>query len=537
MNNAQLKLFAQEARLKLVNLVGAKLQLVLNTDSAELRGRGKDVSKLRERVSKEGTDNVVEEMAYTWFNRVMALRFMDANGYNRPMVVTPQERTSRPEILADAMSGSVDVGLNIPQADIDDLLQGRTGDNHSQETLYRKLFIAKCNELGNVMPFLFEKIQDYSELLLPDDLLSELSFVTDIRNGMSDEDCLHEQIVGWLYQFYITDLKKEAEDNKNRKGGLRSSEQAAATQLFTPDWIVRYMVENTLGRIWLTLHPDSAIRQQMKYYIDPADNQPDQIPEHIRSVSDIRFLDPCMGSGHVLVYAFQLLTQMYEEEGYQRRDIPHLIFQNNLYGMDIDRRCYQLASFALTMSACAYVGRRYLRHAEAPQVIALQPIARDVIASAGEWPKDSLVWQFEHADTIGSLLKISPKECMAIKVEKGDVFSLPQMFMKTEADYLSKKYDCVVTNPPYLGKGFSDNLKNFLLSEYPDSKADTMAAFMERNLTFGYPKSKISMINMQSWIYVSSYLNSATLLIVSGHCGQNRPECDFSCSNWLFAMS
>lgn len=506
MDNNKLKIFAQETRLKLIKLVRAKLQLVLTTDTAELRGREKDVRKLRERVFREGEEAVVEEMAYTWFNRIMALRFMDANGYNLPMVVTPVEGSNRPEILADALSGTVDENLDIPQSDIDDLLQGRTGDNHPQETLYRRLLIAKCNELGNVMPFLFEKLKDYTELLLPDDLLSELSFVTDIRNGMSDEDCLeHIQIVGWLYQFYITDRKQEAEDAKSRKGGLHSDEQAAATQLFTPDWIVRYMVENTLGRIWLTLHSDSPLRQQMKYYIDPADNQPDPIPEHIKSVKDIRFIDPCMGSGHVLVYAFILFALMYEEEGYQRKDIPNLIFENNLYGLDIDRRCYQLASFALTMAACSYAGRRYLRRAEAPNVMALQPIDHDVIASIGEWAKDSLVWEFEHIDTIGSLLKISQEDCDAIKVEKGSVFSQPQQLMKTEAEYLSRKYDCVVTNPPYLGKGFSDPLKDYSSKEYPLSKGDTMVMYMEQAPYLSSASGFIAMINFQSWMFVFNY--------------------------------
>lgn len=506
MDNNKLKIFAQETRLKLIKLVRAKLQLVLTTDTAELRGREKDVRKLRERVFREGEEAVVEEMAYTWFNRIMALRFMDANGYNLPMVVTPVEGSNRPEILADALSGTVDENLNIPQSDVDDLLRGRTGDNHPQETLYRRLLIAKCNELGNVMPFLFEKLKDYTELLLPDDLLSELSFVTDIRNGMSDEDCLeHIQIVGWLYQFYITDRKQEAEDAKSRKGGLHSDEQAAATQLFTPDWIVRYMVENTLGRIWLTLHSDSPLRQQMKYYIDPADNQPDSIPEHINSVKDIRFIDPCMGSGHVLVYAFILFALMYEEEGYQRKDIPNLIFENNLYGLDIDRRCYQLASFALTMAACSYAGRRYLRRAEAPNVTALQPIDHDVIASTGEWAKDSLVWEFEHIDTIGSLLKISQEDYEAIKVEKGSVFGQPQQLMKEEANFLSRKYDCVVTNPPYLGKGFEPNLKKYLLKYFNNSKLDLMTAFMEKAIDMNTSNGFSSMINMRGWMTLGSY--------------------------------
>nr|WP_298673234.1 BREX-1 system adenine-specific DNA-methyltransferase PglX [uncultured Prevotella sp.] len=504
MDNNKLKIFAQETRRKLIKLVGAQLQLVLSTDSAKLRGREEDVNRLRNKVNSEGVDAVVEEMSYTWFNRVMALRFMDANGYNWPMVVTPAEGASRPEILADALAGRVAPDLNISQSEINELLQGRSGDSHPQETLYRRLFIAKCNVLGSVMPFLFERIQDFTELLLPDDLLSELSFVTDIRNGMSDEDCQHEQIVGWLYQFYITDRKAEAEDNKSRKGGLQSDEQAAATQLFTPDWIVRYMVENTLGRIWLTLHPQSPLRQQMRYYIDPVGSEPEPIPEHIHSVKDILFLDPCMGSGHVLVYAFSLFAQMYEEEGYEHKEIPNLIFENNICGMDIDHRCYQLASFALTMAACHYTNRLYLRHAVAPKVIALQPIEHEVIDATGTWPDDSLMWQFEHIDTIGSLLKVTRGEYNQIDVHD-DFTGWKEQLLKDQAEFLAKKYDCVVTNPPYLGKGIGDDLKMFCKENYSIGKTDMYAAFILRCMDFTIQNGYTGMVTMESWMFLSGY--------------------------------
>jgi hypothetical protein len=351
---------------------------VLGQDTAELRGNEKEIDILRKEIQSKGEKNVIEEVAYTWFNRVMALRYMDANGYDTPMIVSPATGQTRPEILQDAMGGTFDEELRLSSED--KLLP--------EAKLYRRLLVAICNQKYSEMPFLFERISDYTELLLPDDLLSDQSFVSDIRNGMTDEDCQNVELLGWLYQFYITDRKADAEVKKTKKGGLKSDEQAAATQLFTPHWVVRYMVENSLGRIWMTLHSDSPLIKEMPYYIPTPEGQTDTIPEDIKSVEDIRFIDPCMGSGHILVYAFDLFTKMYEEEGYQTREIPTLILTNNIFGIDIDRRCYQLASFALTMKARAYYSR-YLRKAVQPNTIALQNIDHDTIASAGNWDAKS----------------------------------------------------------------------------------------------------------------------------------------------------
>ena len=494
-NTAALKAFAQQTRAKLISIIGTKIQYVLNADTAELRGYERQIEELRKQIQAKTEKIVVEEVAYTWFNRVMALRFMDANGYNAPMIVTPAAGQTRPEILQDAMAGIFDA----------DLLLTPEEKQLPEAKLYRKLLVAVCNKkMSKPMPFLFEYISDYTELLLPDDLLSDHSFINDIRIGMIDEDCQNVELMGWLYQFYITDRKADAEAKKSKKSGLKSDEQAAATQLFTPHWIVRYMVENSLGRIWMTLHPDSHLIDSMSYYIPTPEGQKDTIPKDIHSARDIRFLDPCMGSGHILVYAFDLFTKMYEEEGKQTKDIPALILENNLYGIDIDRRCNQLASFALTMKARAYY-RRYLRHTVNPNVIALEKIDHNTIDSAGAWGQKSLMWQFENIDTIGSLLKISPEECAAIKVEDGSLFSIQQKSMKTQAEYLSREYHCVVTNPPYLGKGFCDALKNYVWSQYPRSKSDTMAAFMERNFEFSVPNGKVAMINMQSWMSIAIY--------------------------------
>lgn len=494
MNTSALKTFAQETRKKLVSSIKTRMNYILTEDTAELRGKQNEINTLRKEIAAKGENNVVEEVTYTWFNRVMALRFMDANSYNVPMVITPAAGQIRPEILQEAMGGNIDEDLGISL----DILR------KDEEEIYHKLLIAICRQYNNPMPFLFESISDYTELLLPTDLLSEQSFVTDIRKGMTDEDCQNVEIMGWLYQFYITERKADAEAKKSQKGGLKSDEQAAATQLFTPHWIVRYMVENTLGRIWTTLHPDTALKAEMPYYIEPADNQPDPIPEDIQSVKDIRFIDPCMGSGHVLVYAFDLLCKMYEEEGYRTKEIPALILENNLYGMDIDKRCYQLASFALTMKANAYYSRYLRRKPVEPKVIFLENIDHETIAASGNWDEKSLIWQFENIDTIGSLLKVTKEEYEAIQVGN-NLFGENAKKLKSEAEYLSRGYHCVVTNPPYLGKGFCDVLKAYVQKEYPNSKADTMATFMERCMEYCTPKGKMAMINMQSWMFLSSF--------------------------------
>ncbi|MCC8119636.1 MAG: BREX-1 system adenine-specific DNA-methyltransferase PglX [Bacteroidales bacterium] len=494
MNTNALKTFAQQARLKLISQVSTKLNFALNEDTAYLRGMAQQVKALRDRVQRESRDKVVEEVAYTWFNRVMALRFMDANGFNSPMVVTPLNGGNRPEILQDAISGVVNEDLRLSADDLS-LPEGE---------LYRKLLVATCNHLGEKMPFLFELIADYTELLLPDDLLSKESFVTEIRNNMTDEDCQDVEIMGWLYQFYITDRKNDAEGKKSKKGGLKSDEQAAATQLFTPHWIVRYMVENSLGRIWMTLHPESSLINEMKYYIPSPEGQADTIPDHIREAKDITMLDPCMGSGHILVYAFDLLAKMYEEEGYQPREIPALILTHNLYGMDIDERCKQLAAFALTMKAVKYYSRYLRREAVQPNVIALKKIERDVIAAAGNWEPKSDMWQFENIDTIGSLLKVSPEDAAAIKVETG-LFGEASQLLKTQAEYLVRKYDCVVTNPPYLGKGFGNELKDYAVKEYPNSKSDTCTMFVERLSNFVGDNCRYAFIIPPSWMFLSGF--------------------------------
>jgi hypothetical protein len=386
MNTNNLKRFAREARIKLIDQVGRKLEFVLsNTDPVFIDTNATQIQSLKNKIQAQGKEQVIDTVAYTWFNRLMALRFMDANGYTSPKVVTPVVGKS-PEILQNALSGQIDENLKINRQRLNDLLDGKLVIADAQTEAYKMLLIASCNQWHTAMPFMFERISDYTELLLPDDLLSENSIITDIRNGMSDDDCGQEELIGWLYQFYIADKKDDVFEGLKKNIKITAENIPAATQLFTPRWIVRYMVENTLGKLWLTLKPNSKLRQFMPYYIEaPEGNAPAPLPEGIKGVTDITFLDPCQGSGHVLVYAFDLFTKIYEEEGYNTNEIPALILEHNLFGIDIDERAAQLAAFALTMKARSYFAR-FLRKPVQPNVIALENVNEDIIKQAIKLP-------------------------------------------------------------------------------------------------------------------------------------------------------
>lgn len=518
MNTNTLKRFAKEARIKLLDQIDRKVEFVLGQDTAALRGKEKEITQLKKKIEQVGRRQLVENVAYTWFNRLMALRFMDANGYTIPKVVTPLQGMSNPEILQNALAGHIEPELKLDGKRLDDLLDGRTAIADAHTEAYKMLLIAVCNQLYAVMPFMFERISDYTELLLPDDLLSEYSIVADIRNGMTDEDCQQEELIGWLYQFYISDKKDGVFDGLKKNIKITPENIPAATQLFTPRWIVRYMVENTLGKHWLTLKPDSNLRQLMPYYIEaPEGNAPAPLPEGINGVTDITFLDPCQGSGHILVYAFDLFTKIYEEEGYNTNEIPALILQNNLFGIDIDERAAQLAAFALTMKARAYYAR-FLRKPVQPHVIALENVTEDTIIQAVKLPitihgksiashNELSLYQLTQADNFGSLIIIEPEEIKAIEVKESDLFLQEQpLKLKLQAEYLSKKYHCVVTNPPYMGaNGMNQILSNLAKKIYPDSKSDLFSMFIERCIVFTRKDGLIGMITMQNWMFLGSF--------------------------------
>jgi len=391
--------------------------------------------------------------------------------------------------------------------------------------------VASCNQWHTAMPFMFERISDYTELLLPDDLLSDYSIVADIRNGMSEEDCQQEELIGWLYQFYIADKKNDVFEALKRNIKITAKNIPAATQLFTPRWIVRYMVENTLGKLWLSLRPNSKLRDHMPYYIEaPEGNVPAPIPEDLLTnnnhqfATKLTFLDPCQGSGHVLVYAFDLFTKIYEEEGYNTNEIPALILEHNLFGIDIDERAALLAAFSLTMKARKYYPR-FLRKPVQPHVIALENVNEETIQQSVKLPmkingkeiaeyKDLSLQLFTQADNFGSLIQIAPEEVKAIQIQEGSIWQEPQQKLKEQAEYLSRQYHCVVTNPPYLASsGMNSTLKSFVESKYLRSKNDLMASFMERCFSFNTANGKTGMINQHSWMFLGSFEKIRNYLI------------------------
>lgn len=518
MNTNQLKRFAKDARIKLLDQVGRKLEFVLNNRSQSfIDTYAAQIQSLTDKIQQTGREQVIEMVSYTWFNRLMALRFMDANGYTLPKVVTPLPGMTNPEILQNALAGNIETDLILDRQRLNDLLDGRTVVADAHTEAYKMLLVATCNQWHKAMPFMFEHISDYTELLLPDDLLSDYSIVADLRTGMSDEDCLQEEVIGWLYQFYISDKKDEVFEGLKKNIKIAAENIPAATQLFTPRWIVRYMVENTLGKLWLSLKPNSKLREYMLYFIEaPEGNSPAPLPEGINGVTDITFLDPCQGSGHVLVYAFDLFTKIYEEEGYNTNEIPALILQHNLFGIDIDQRAAQLAAFALTMKARSYYSR-FLRKPVQPHVIALENVSEETIQQSVKLPftikgrqiekySDLSLSLLTQANSLGSLIQIRPEEVDVIQIQQNSIWHEQQKILKLQAEFLSRRYHCVVTNPPYMGgKGMNDELKVFLDKYFNEGKSDTFAAFIIRCQDLLLKNGFQAMITMESWMFLTSF--------------------------------
>ena len=371
MNTNYLKKFAQEARRKLLEQVGARLHFVLTTDSAELREKNEQLKQLRQELGRTTKEQLIEKVAYTWFNRLVALRFMDVNDY-QPLgirIITPKDGYTIPEILDEAKHGNIPEELKINRQKTYDLLDGKISSTNPQNEAFKELLIAACNHLNTTFPFLFERINDYTELLLPNDLTSEFSIIKDVRDGMLLKDCQNVEIIGWLYQFYISEKKDEVFASKAK---VNKEDIPAATQLFTPRWIVEYMVQNTLGKLWLQNRPKSRLRECMPYFIESASLEAEDCLK-IQSPEEILFLDPASGSGHILVYAFDLFTKIYEEEGYNPTEIAHLIIEKNLFGFEIDERAAQLTTLALMMKAREY-HRRIFHMALKPNILCFQDL-------------------------------------------------------------------------------------------------------------------------------------------------------------------
>jgi type II restriction/modification system DNA methylase subunit YeeA len=525
MNTTALKNFAQKARVDLIHQVGAQLKLVLASDSLARREEDKAVRELEARIERKGKEVVVEEVAYTWFNRFCALRFMDVNRYSTVGVVSPSEAQTQPEILSDAKMGVFDENVvsNKTKDKVLDLLSGRLKSKDAQGEAYRLLLVSYCNHLNRTIPYLFERITDYTELLLPTNLLAVNSILAECRDAMTEEACKDVEVIGWLYQYYISEKKDDVFKNfkKGKKAGPR--EIPAATQLFTPHWIVRYLVENSLGRLWMLNHPRSNLIAKMEYYIKPEQEETDFL--RISKPEEIKVCDPACGSGHMLTYAFDLLYSIYEEQGYDPASIPSLILTNNLYGIEIDERAGELAAFALSMKA-RQKSRRFFSKPTEPQICVLKNVKiepenlKEYMKHVGIdlFSEDVLATlnQFEEADNFGSLIIPATSNAgevlraLSQKNMEGEMFLSETheqiMTALTQADYLSQKYHVVVANPPYMGGGnMNGKLSDFAKRQYPNSKSDMCTMFIERNLKMVVNRGNIAMITMQSWMFLSSY--------------------------------
>ena len=440
-------------------------------------------------------------------------------------MVSPAEGQFQPEILADAKMGHIDEEMvsEATRQKIFTLLDGKTPSQDPQGEAYRLLVVAACNYWYSAMPFLFERIDDYTELLMPDDLLSGNSILAYTREALTPDACKDVEVIGWLYQFYISEKKDQvfADLKKNKK--VTPENIPAATQLFTPHWIVRYLVENSLGRLWMLNRPDSGLIERMDYYIKPEEPETDFL--RISSPEEIKVCDPACGSGHMLTYAFDLLYAIYEEEGYESSEIPAKILTHNLYGIEIDERAGELAAFALTMKARAKQ-RRFFRKPVQPNVVVLETVTftetemQDVAALVGKGHftdelRETLA-QFEQAKNFGSLImpKISnATEVLRVIEDQGFGDDLLKREVQARlvtalrmAEALSSENHVVVANPPYMGgKGMNPELQKFAKKHYPDAKHDLYSMFIDRNMKSCHSHGFIAMITMHGWMFLSSF--------------------------------
>jgi type II restriction/modification system DNA methylase subunit YeeA len=525
METTKLRRFAQYARRTLLELVEARLQLVLQPGSAARRENAEAIKKLEDAIKSRGEAQVIERVAYTWFNRFCALRFMDVNRYTRIGVVSPAEGQFQPEILAEAKMGHID-DETVPEKirqQVFALLEGKSPSHDPQGEAYRLLVVAACNAFHRAMPFLFERIDDYTELLMPDDLLSGNSILAYTREAMTPDACEDVEVIGWLYQFYISEKKDAVFEGLKKNQKITPENIPAATQLFTPHWIVRYLVENSLGRLWMLNRPGSRLAERMDYYIKP--EQPETDFLKINSPEEIKVCDPACGSGHMLTYAFDLLYAIYQEEGVDAAEIPEKILTHNLYGIEIDERAGELAAFALTMKARAKQ-RRFFNKGIKPNICVLESVkfdaeelteyinfvGRDLFTA----PLRTTLCQFEEADNFGSLIRpdVTDVDGMLRILDSKDVSGhlfLNQTHLKVlrtlrQADYLSPKYHVVVANPPYMGKRSMNGRLQVLAKDcYQRSKTDLFAMFIERNVDLAKDSAYVAMITMQSWMFLSTF--------------------------------
>ena len=540
MNKAKLKSYAPAARRDFIKAVterahyfgvdAKKIETAsVQGDVAIIAGRAfpKKVmaqrDKLVQLVQREGFELTMRKVAYTWFNRFMALRFMELHGYldHGFRVLSHPSGSSTPEILEQAAHVELS-GLNH-----DKVVELKLDGTRDAE-LYRMLLVAQCNALHGALPFLFERIDDETELLLPDNLLHSDSLIRKLVSEIDEEDWQQIEIIGWLYQFYISEKKDEVIGKV-----VKSEDIPAATQLFTPNWIVKYMVQNSLGAQWLATYPDSPLKAQMEYYIEPAE-QTDEVNAQLAAITPgtldpeaLTLIDPACGSGHILVEAYDLFKAIYSERGYRQRDVAKLILEKNLFGLDIDGRAAQMTGFALMMKGRAD-DRRLFERGVKLNVMALvdsagfdaEGLAKGVaLGDYGLKPGDltELKRLFEYATTFGSLIQVP--EGLAAKlpalkrlnwVGSQDLFVSDALKhlepLVRQAELLSGQYDAVVANPPYMGgRGMYAPVKNFAADQFPDAKGDLFACFIERGYTLAKDVGQQAMVTMQSWMFLSSF--------------------------------
>ena len=521
----------------------AGTEVTLNKKECEQR------RKLVDQIYARGFEAVVEEVAYTWFNRICAIRFMEVNDYMYPVRVRVLSSEKEGKNEPDVVTMAPEIDWDFTDKEREEIIDAKM--NNRLDDLFRMLFIKQCNLLHEVLPGLFEETEDYTEMLLNISFTNEEDVIRMLVDGIDEKDfnittvdedgkaAGQVEIIGWLYQYYNTEPKNKA---FAKKAKITKEEVPAVTQLFTPDWIVRYMVENSLGRMWVEGHPDDELKSKWKYYLDEA-KQEESVQQELDKIKaeyatlkpeDIKLIDPCMGSGHILVYAFDVFMQIYENAGWSQRDAAQSIIQNNIYGLDIDDRATQLSYFAVLMKARQY-DRRILTRSIEPNVYAVQEsngINRgqlkyfgagltDVEKNAAVSQMEGLLNTLNDAKEYGSLLNVESYDWELLEkfVENADTesqISFDTYGLDETAEQLkqlikivkvmAQKYEIVATNPPYAGtSNLSAKVNNFVKENYPDSKADLFAVFIERCGEMLKKNGYQAMITMHSWMFLTSF--------------------------------
>ena len=521
--------------------------------------------ELIKQIKEKGYQQVMEEVAYTWFNRFIALRFMEVNNYlpSHIRVFSDASGAFKPEILNDVLH------LDLPGLD-----SGKVAEyieSNDTEALYRYLLLTQCNALNSALPVMFERMGGYTEMLLPNNILRQDSVLGHMVSDIPEEDWQDAvQIIGWLYQYYNTELKDDTFAQLKKNVKITKERIPAATQLFTPDWIVRYMVENSLGRLWLEGHPNAELHDGWKYYLDEAEQEPEveaqlaKLREEYKTIKpeEIKVIDPCMGSGHILVYAFDVLMQIYTAAGWDQREAAQSILKNNLYGLDIDDRAAQLAYFAVMMKARQY-DRRLLTRGIQPNIYSIRE-SNGIQAMTIEYfhkndPKlkadiERIVTEMRDAKEYGSILNITPVDFAGLYARFDEIrndINMMQMSALDEllplvrcAEVLAQKYDVVVTNPPYMGaSGMNARLAEYVKSNYPNTKSDMSTVFMEKTVKMCKKTGYMSMINIPVWMFLSSYEKLRESLIAQDtfanmvHFGRGVFGSDFGTTAFVIAKS